>query len=132
MITPPNARRERARIPINIGTSRSDEGLIAWDWVDEQIAKSHNYWICSVNSDNTPHVRPLWGVYLDGALYFDDMFKSRWFHNLKDNPAVTVHLENGSDAVIIEGRAETTEGMELAERIAKAYAVKYAPYAPEP
>jgi hypothetical protein len=60
------------------------------------------------------------------------MWQSGWFRNLKANPAVTVHLENGNDAVIIEGRAEITEGMEIAERIAKAYAAKYAPYAPEP
>ena len=132
MITPPNARRERARIPINIGKTRDDEGLVAWDWVDEQIAKSRNYWVCSVNNDNSPHIRPLWGVYLDGVLYFDGMFKSRWWQNLKQNPALTVHLENGDNAVIIEARAEVAEGMELAERIAKTYAAKYAPYAPEP
>jgi general stress protein 26 len=132
MIAPPNARRERAQFPSPTAPPKDDEGLITWDWVDEQIATSRNYWICSVNPDNTPHARPLWGVYLDGALYFDGIFKSRWFRNLKDNPAMTVHLENGSDAVIIEGRAEITEGIELAERIAKAYAVKYPPYTPDP
>jgi general stress protein 26 len=131
-ITPPHALRERARVPSNYGKTLDDSGLLTWDQVEGRIASAANYWICSMNPDGSPHVRPLWGVYLDGLLYFDGFFKSRWFSNLKANPAITVHLEDGSSAVIMEGRAEITEGMELAEKIAAAYAVKYPPYAPDP
>jgi pyridoxine/pyridoxamine 5'-phosphate oxidase len=127
-----NVRRERARIPANIGKALTDEGLLSWEWVNARLAESRNYWICSVRPDGRPHVRPVWGVYLDGVLYFDGRFDSGWFRNLRANPVVSAHLENGSDAVIIEGRVEVTEGMELAERIAAAYAAKYPPYAPPP
>lgn len=127
-----NARRERALVPANYGVSRNDDGLLTWDWVDERVQTSLRYWICSIRPDCVPHVRPLWGVYLDETLYFDGRYQSRWFRNLSANPIVTVHLEDANDAVILEGRVEITEGIELAQRIADAYAIKYPPYAPDP
>jgi hypothetical protein len=49
---------------------------------------------------------------------------------------VVIHLESGSDVVIVEGlaRAADRPSTELAQRIAQAYASKYAAlgYAPEP
>lgn len=128
MIAPSNARRERAHILPELARPQGDEGLLEWDEVEQRLASASIYWVCTVHPKSTPHARPLWGVYLDGALYFDGFFKSGWFRNLAANPALSVHLENGSDAVILEGHAGVIEEMALARRVAAAYGQKYAPH----
>ena len=51
---------------------------------------------------------------------------------LRENPQVTVHLEDAIAAVIVEGRAEwVTPAAEVAERLATASREKYG-YAPPP
>ena len=56
--------------------------------------------------------------------------------NLAQNPAVVVHLESGSDVVILHGEAEQIFGPEhsLAERLSATYTAKYKSmgYAPSP
>ena len=45
--------------------------------------------------------------------------------NLAANPAVTIHLESGEDAVILEGRAEPVGEPSLVARINEVYVPKY-------
>jgi general stress protein 26 len=125
MIAPTNARRIRAHIATNFDEPDDDSSLLTWDYVENRLTHSRNYWLCSVRPDGSPHVRPLWGVYLDGTLYIDGFFKSGWFRNLAADPRVAVHLEDGSDAVILEGHVQVTTSMELAQHIAEAHNLKY-------
>jgi len=46
----------------------------------------------------------VWGVWLDDIFYFSTGSLAE--QNLATNPAITVHLESGSEVVIIEGTAE--------------------------
>lgn len=71
--------------------------------VETRLAKSRNYWICSVRRDGRPHSIPVWGFWLDGALYFGTSRFTRKARNLAHNPALSVHLESGDDVVILEG-----------------------------
>ena len=71
---------------------------------------------------------PLWGVWLDGALYFDTHPLSQKVRNLTHDPRAVVHLENGSEVVILEGTVDVEgdiEEGELFDRIAAAYESKY-------
>ncbi len=45
--------------------------------------------------------------------------------NLAVNPMITVHLESGSDVVIIEGGAEPVSDASLMERVVNLYNQKY-------
>ena len=105
---------------------------MAWEWVDGQMAKSRNYWICSTRPDGKPHAAPVWGVWVNGVLYFSSDAESRKARNLAANPEVVVHLESGDDAVIFEGVVETITDRErlLALGVGKAYAEKYPPFDP--
>jgi Pyridoxamine 5'-phosphate oxidase len=70
---------------------------------EERLAKSRNYWICTTRPDGRPHSIPVWGFWIDGQFIFGTARSSRKALNLAGNPAISVHLESGDDAVILEG-----------------------------
>jgi hypothetical protein len=76
---------------------------IPFTHVEKRLSKSRSYWICTSRPDGRPHSIPVWGFWLDGVLYFGTARSTRKARNLTNNPAVSVHLESGEDAVIFEG-----------------------------
>lgn len=117
---------ERPNTP-EYGIHSEDEGMLDWDWVDERVAASRNYWICTTRPDGRPHAAPVWGVWVDGTLYFGSGSSSQKARNLAANPNVVVHLESGDEVVILEGVAEvvTAPDPALSERVSDAYEAKY-------
>lgn len=107
------------------GIDPSQEGLLPWSWVSEQMARSRNYWISSTRPDGRPHVAPVWGVWLDDVLYFSTDRSSRKSRNLAVNPRVVVHLESGDEVVILEGIVDELQDLELYKQVARAYNAKY-------
>ena len=105
------------------------EGLVPWQWAVEQLEVARNYWLATVRADGTPHAMPVWGVWLDGLFYFDTHPQSQKVRNLRAQPRAVVHLESGSEVVILEGvidvEDDDIEEGELFERIAAAYETKY-------
>lgn len=116
------------------GIHEDQEGMLTWDFVDKQMAQSRNYWIGTTQPDGRPHAAPVWGVWLDGSLYFGTGPNTRKARNLAANPALVVHLESGDDVVILEGTAVklTTMTPEQYEAFGTAYAAKYNGFKPNP
>lgn len=111
------------------------KSLLAWEQVAPRLEEARNYWLCTVRPDARPHVVPLWAVWEDEKLYFDGSPQTRHAKNIAANPRVSVHLESGDQALIIDGLARAFKPpAELAVRLAMNYARKYAAsgYAPEP
>ena len=79
--------------------------LLPWTWAAERLAAARSYWIATVSAAGRPHVRPVWGVWLDGGLVFSTGSPVA-AGNLSSHTDVTVHLENTQDVVIIEGTGE--------------------------
>jgi hypothetical protein len=96
---------------------------LPWTWATERFKRAHNYWIVTTRSDSKPHSRPVWGVWLDNAFYFST--GSLAAANLVTRPAITVHLESGSEVVIIEGVAEAVNNATLVEQVVSLYNQKY-------
>jgi hypothetical protein len=107
--------------PVNAQTD-----LMAWQHVEEQLRTKRNYWIGSTYPDGRPHAIPVWGVWLDGALYFSTDPKSRKGRNLAANPQVVAHLESGDDVVILEGRVVRAADPAVLAKADQAYHAKYA------
>jgi general stress protein 26 len=107
------------------GIPSDPKGMLRWADAAARLRRSRNYWIVTARSDGRPHAVPVWGVWLDGALYFGTDRRSRKARNLAGNPSVVVHLESGDDAVILEGVADEVSQRGLVERIDQAYAKKY-------
>lgn len=109
----------------NYGIHAGEEGMLGWEWATERLGRSRNYWISSTRPDGRPHAAPVWGVWLDGALFFGTGPGSRKGRNLTANPEVVAHLESGDEVVILEGAAERVEDAALLRRVGEVYAAKY-------
>lgn len=115
---------------------------LSWDRVAAHITDSKHYWLCSVRPPTPeapagrPHVVPRWAVFVDGKIYYDGSPETRHSRNLEINPHITVNLESGAEAIILEGTARAADkpSPELAQKLSAAYKNKYGDmgYAPEP
>ncbi len=105
--------------------------MVTWTAVERALAKSRNYWVTTASKKGLPHAAPVWGLWLDGAVWFATDSKSRKGRNLAANPSIVVHLESGDDVVILEGRAERITSATALGRFADAYKEKYA-FRPDP
>ena len=116
------------------GYIQHSKSLLAWEQVAQRLLDARNYWLCTVRPNGKPHVIPLWAVWEDDKIYFDGSPETRHAKNIATNPRVSVHLESGDQAVIIDGLARIMlPPAELAVRLARNYTRKYAPgYAPTP
>lgn len=121
------ARATRPVIPAGYGVPETDEGLLGWSWAVARLESASNYWFATTRPDGRPHAMPAWGVWLDGALYFEGSPATRRARNLAANPAVSVHLESGDEVVVVEGRAHDAADPDraLAERLSSAFGAKY-------
>lgn len=128
--TPTSATRTRPNMP-HYGIATEEEGMLEWNYVDEQMTKSRNYWVCTTRPDGRPHAAPVWGVWMDGKLYFGSHTKAVKSKNVAANPHVVVHLESGDDTVIFEGTLATVahDSPEF-KALDDAFAEKYPPFRP--
>ena len=121
------------RAPAGYGFPQDAANLLDWAHAERQLEQAHSYWLATTSSNGRPHVTPLWGVWVDGALYFDGHPRTRWARNIAANPAVCVHLESGEDVVILDGLAEdVTTDEALGQRIVAAWMAKYGKLPPDP
>ena len=107
------------------GLPDSREVLLTWAYVSERMEASRAYWVCTLSVESHPHVRPVWGVWVNDTLFFGGGPETRWFRNIRANPQVAVHLEDGDKAVIFEGAATLVEDEELMVKLDDAYEAKY-------
>jgi nitroimidazol reductase NimA-like FMN-containing flavoprotein (pyridoxamine 5'-phosphate oxidase superfamily) len=105
--------------------SASEEGMLSWGHVAERMERARNYWVSTTRPEGRPHVVPVWGVWVEGTLYFGTARGSRKARNLAANPALAVHLESGDDVVIIEGVAEEVADRGRLTAVDAAYRAKY-------
>jgi nitroimidazol reductase NimA-like FMN-containing flavoprotein (pyridoxamine 5'-phosphate oxidase superfamily) len=124
--TGPAPVASRPRFPKEYGVPSHSKGLLPWSHVTERLTKADHYWICTVNADNRPHATPVDGVWLNDCLYFGGSPESRWRRNLTANGAMSVHLENAMDVVMLEGHArvesvDRARAQQLAEVSNKKY-----------
>ncbi len=108
------------------GIPTGSEGLLPWGFVEERMADAREYWVATVRPDGRPHLTPVWGLWVDGALFFGSGPQTRKARNLSENPNVAVRPEV-EDVVIVEGMAEvlTDPDPALAERVHAASVAKY-------
>lgn len=115
--------KPHAAPPILFG-ERATSALLPWSWAAERLAGARNYWVATVRPDGRPHCRPLWAVWLEDGLWFTTGSRQA-VGALHSNPNVNVNLEDGSEALILEGIAEQMGAAADLERFVAAYNAKY-------
>jgi PPOX class probable F420-dependent enzyme len=126
----PKSTAPRISASYGVPTDASGGERLPWSWAVERLASSRNYWISTTRPDGRPHAAPVWGLWMDDALWFSTARSSQKARNLARTPAV-VHLESGDEVVILEGDAREERTPEALERFADAYDAKYG-FRPEP
>jgi hypothetical protein len=71
------------------------------------------YWLATSGADNTPHLNPIWGAWVDDRWYVEGGL-TRWKRNLRQNPQLAIHVEFGEEVVIVEGRGRAVPALEPA------------------
>lgn len=108
------------------GIAPESEGvLLPWSFVEERMAKAHNYWISSTRPDGNPHAAPVWGFWYESAFYFGTGDESQKARNFAHNPNIVVHLESGDETVILEGEVELIQDDKITKALNKTSKEKY-------
>jgi|ERR1700694_3374027 len=125
-----NAKQTGEREPVTTLAAYGSEGAPATTWAHGRtiLAEAEVYWVSSVRPDGRPHVTPLIGVWLDGAMYFCTGPDERKAKNLKENPHCILttgcNRLDGLDIVVEGAVAKVSNETEL-RRVADAYETKY-------
>jgi hypothetical protein len=90
----------------------SDLAPLGWDWVDERLAAAPLYWVVA-SSTGWPHPRPVWGVWHRELLCLS-IGSPTLRRSVEVDDRVTVHLESGTDVVVVEGRRVQSDAVEPA------------------
>ena len=93
--------------------------FLPWSHAEKRLEKSRSYWICTTRPDGRPHSMPVWGFWLDGALFFSTGTTTRKAKNLAHNPNVSIHLESADDMVVLEGSVEEVDPKKFAPAFRK-------------
>ena len=113
--------------------SSDDATPTSWEEGREHLGRVEVYWISTVrpdgSPDGSPHVTPLLGVWLEGAMYFCTGPDERKARNLTVNPRCVLTtgcnaLDEGLDLVVEDDAARLTDDARLG-RVADAYLSKY-------
>jgi Pyridoxamine 5'-phosphate oxidase len=115
----------RPDMPGGYGIASGADGLLPWSWVEDSLVAARSYWVCTTRADGRPHAMPVWGLWLDGRLWFSTDPESVKGRNLAARRDVVVHLESGDDVVVVTGEAERQAADDLPPRFVDSYAAKY-------
>lgn len=86
-------------------TAGPGDPFVPGDWsdIERDLQLARNYWVCSTRPDGRPHAMPVWGLWLQEAVWFSTSPQSVKARNFAHDPHCVIHLESGDDAVILEG-----------------------------
>jgi hypothetical protein len=121
----PTPAAPRMAAGYGVPSDASGAELVPWSWAVERLEAARNYWICTTRADGRPHAVPVWGLWLDDAVWLATSRESQKARNLAQNRALVVHVESGDETVILEGDAEEARGRAALERLVEPYAAKY-------
>jgi len=125
--------KQRSRPHIeDYGIETTAEGLLDWQFVEDQMRDLKNYWLSTTYPDGRPHSTPVWGSWLEEKFYFGGGPKTRKAKNIRANPQVVVHTESAEFVVIVEGKVEVETDKDLVSRVQEDYQRKYEMLHPAP
>ena len=112
--------------PLRLYTAVSELERVPWSWVDDQLRAAPTYWVVAAAESPTaaPHPRPVWGVWT-GEEVCVSVGSPPLRRAFAAGGAVTVHLDSGTDVVVVEGTVRPSVAPEDAARAVAAYDAKY-------
>jgi F420H(2)-dependent biliverdin reductase len=77
--------------------------------VERRLQTEQNLWLATVRPTGSPHLVPIWFVWVVGKIYLCTAANSVKVRNLRQNPQVAIALEDGTHPIVIEGLAQPIE-----------------------
>jgi PPOX class probable F420-dependent enzyme len=100
-------------------------GLMPWAEAERRLTVAHDYWCATVRPDGRPHVMPVWGVWLDGQVWFSSGMGSRKARNLAAEPRCTLTTDDARNPVVVSGDARQVTDPAGIEAFVAAVDAKY-------
>ena len=125
---------------INLGEA---DGLPPVDWAgvvekletgsapDPGALNSRTTWLCTVNSDGSPHVTAVGALWLDDTFWFQTGSGTRKGRNVARDPRCSIAISIADADVVVEGDAARVTEPSAVARIAKAWADQGWPAEPD-
>jgi general stress protein 26 len=112
-----------------LGAFSSDDAIpTEWRQGRRELQDAEVYWLSTVRPDGRPHVTPLLGIWLDGALYFCTGPDERKAKNLAHNPHCVLttgcNRLDGLD-LVVEGKAAKVSDTAELRSVADTFESKY-------
>jgi hypothetical protein len=100
-------RADRPFMP-GYGVLPADQGsgLLPWAEIERRLTVSHDYWCATVGPAGAPHVMPVWGVWLEGRVWFSSGLRSRKARNLAADPRCTLTTDDAPNPVVVDGTVD--------------------------
>jgi Pyridoxamine 5'-phosphate oxidase len=99
-------RRVRPDFPEEWHVPNNRRNWITWAHASKKLSGEAVYWVSTSSLKGKPHAAPVWGIWKANAFYFETGRGSVKGRNLREDPAIVVHLQDGLDTVILEGEAQ--------------------------
>jgi nitroimidazol reductase NimA-like FMN-containing flavoprotein (pyridoxamine 5'-phosphate oxidase superfamily) len=104
---------------------KATRGHIPWSNVDRRLRSMREIWIGTVSPRGRPDAVPVWFWWDGAAAYFTCKTGTVKPRNIAHEPNVVLHNGDGTDPIILKGRAERVVDPAERERVATAYREKY-------
>jgi hypothetical protein len=98
---------------------------LTWKEIVERLSGSDNVWLHTTNSVGAPEAVPVWVVVIDETAFFYSQRSTVKARNLARDSRALLHLESGSDVVIIHGRLDDLGRPGDVPAVVEAFARKY-------
>ncbi|GLZ30746.1 hypothetical protein Lesp02_29350 [Lentzea sp. NBRC 105346] len=90
----------------------------------DRLGTERNAWMCTLRPDGSPHVTPVWFVYLNDTWWVASERPNAKLRNIHADPRVALHLSDGDAPVVAEGRA-VVHRSGYPDAVVEAFHVKY-------
>jgi nitroimidazol reductase NimA-like FMN-containing flavoprotein (pyridoxamine 5'-phosphate oxidase superfamily) len=98
---------------------------LSWAAARRRLAGGDTYLLATVRPDGQPHVVPVLGVWLDGALHFNTGRTARKARNLAGNPRCVVTVAGDDLDLVVEGVAMKVREEARLQQVAAGFPSKY-------
>lgn len=72
----------------------------------QRLLTARNIWMATVRPNGTPHLVPIWFIWINERIYICTAPESIKARNLRANPHVSVSLEDGNNPLVVECTAK--------------------------
>lgn len=110
--TPPEALKTR-------------RGHLPWSNIDLRLRSMREIWIATTSPRGRPDATPIWFWWDGSAVYFTCAAVAKKARNIAAQPEVVLINGDGTDPIILKGRAERVADRGELERVDVAYREKY-------